>query len=285
MKSTFLLAFSLFFSTLHAQYYYTDVIGTQETNRQMKTYLAEKVRTVAATGYDKQGAKTNEFSELQEIKDKGATLRISTFSGTTKTVLLNRFDALGRVIVTIDSSASVISSIKYDYDNAGRIIQIQNIVTDPASDFNQTETHQWFYSISGKPDRMYRIINTGSAIPDSLEIRFLLDENGNLGEERTYRRGLETGYLYYYYDEKNRLTDIVRYNTKLKKLLPDVMFEYNDNDYVIQKLTPTSNSNLGYLIWRYVFDAKGLKTKEALFNDDKQMTGKIEYNYTFNSSN
>jgi hypothetical protein len=63
--------------------------------------------------------------------------------------------------------------------------------------------------------------------------------------------------------------------------MPDIMFEYDDNDRVIQKITTTSGAHLGYLIWRYIYDPKGLKTKEALFNDDKQMTGKIEYSYSF----
>lgn len=94
---------------------------------------------------------------------------------------------------------------------------------------------------------------------------------------------METGYLYYYYDEKNRLSDIVRYNTKVKKLLPDLMFEYDENNRVVQKITTVSNLLMGgYLIWRYIFNEKGLKTKEALFNKDKELTGKIDYSYTFN---
>jgi hypothetical protein len=38
---------------------------------------------------------------------------------------------------------------------------------------------------------------------------------------------------------------------------------------------------VGYNIWRYIFNEKGLKTKEALFNNDRELTGKIEYSYTF----
>ena len=38
--------------------------------------------------------------------------------------------------------------------------------------------------------------------------------NNSTEEELVYDR------IYYYYDEKNRLTDIVRYNKKAKKLLP-----------------------------------------------------------------
>ena len=63
--------------------------------------------------------------------------------------------------------------------------------------------------------------------------------------------------------------------------MPYIMFEYDDSDRVVQKITTTSSLNLGYLIWRYLFNEKGLKTKEALFNKDKELTGKIEYNYTF----
>jgi hypothetical protein len=60
------------------------------------------------------------------------------------------------------------------------------------------------------------------------------------------------------------------------------MFEYDEQDRVVQKITTTSSLNLGYLIWRYIYNEKGLKTKEALFNKDKELTGKIDYNYTFN---
>jgi len=61
-----------------------------------------------------------------------------------------------------------------------------------------------------------------------------------------------------------------------------MMFEYDEQNRVIQKITTTPSLNVTYLIWRYIFDERGLKTKEALFNNDKQLTGKIEYSYMFN---
>ncbi len=282
MKSILFLPILFLSYNLQAQYFYNDIIGTQETNRQMKTYQANKVKTVSATGYDKQGAKSNDFSEFHEVKENGNALRSSSFASLNKTVVYSRFDNQGRVISTIDSSNAIQSTTSYEYDADSRITKIQNTVADPENNFNQVEVHQWIYNAAGKPEKMWRIIRQGTAVGDSLEIRFVGDANGNPLEERTFRKGVETGYLYYYYDDKSRLTDIVRYNVKLKKLLPDVMFEYDDDDRVIQKITPTSSISLGYLIWRYVFDAKGLKSKEALFNDDKQMTGKIEYSYVFN---
>jgi hypothetical protein len=51
---------------------------------------------------------------------------------------------------------------------------------------------------------------------------------------------------------------------------------------VIQKITVPANSS-EYLIWRYQYDDKGLKIKEAVFDKHKQLTGKIEYIYQFGS--
>jgi YD repeat-containing protein len=283
MKTILLPVALLFQFTLQAQYYYNDITGTQETNRLMKTYLANKVQTVSAAGFDPRGIKATGFSEFQEVKENGLALKTSSITNLNKTIIYTRFDKEARVISMTDSSTGLQSVTTYDYDAAGNITRVQNKIKDTANDFDQTETHQWIYNVSGKPEKMWRIITstvTGTGT-DSLEVRFATDEDGNIGEERTYKKGTETGYLYYYYDEKNRLSDIVRYNTKRKKLMPDIMFEYDDNDRVIQKITTTSSLNLGYLIWRYLFDEKGLKTKEALFNNDKQLTGKIEYNYTF----
>lgn len=282
MKNIFFSLCILLSQSLQAQYYYNDILGADETNRQIKIYQANKVKTISATGYDKQGAKANNFSEFQEVKENGMALKISSFNGINKTVVYTRFDNQGRIINSTDSASGIQNTTMYEYAMDGKITGIKNTTKDFSNDFNQTETHQWLYNSSGKPEKMWRLITTGTpGTTDSLEIRFVVDEDGNTAEERTFRKGIETGYLYYYYDDKNRVSDIVRYNAKLKKLLPDFMFEYDDNDRVIQKITTTSSRNLGYLIWRYIFDTKGLKTKEALFNNDKELTGKIEYSYTF----
>jgi hypothetical protein len=175
-----------------------------------------------------------------------------------------------------------VNTLSYQYDAGGKITRIENKSTNPAEEFNITEVHAWTYGPSGRPEKMWRILTgSGYPSPDTLEIRFIADDAGNTGDEVSYRRNRETGRIYYYYDDQGRLTDIVRFNTKLNKLLPDVMFEYDDSDRVIQKITTTSDRITAYLIWRYVFDSRGLKTKEALFDNNKQITGKIDYSYTF----
>jgi hypothetical protein len=266
-------------TSLQAQYFYNDIINAQEATRMMKAYAENKIKTVSATGFDDRGVKTNDFSEFKEIKDNGKTIKTSTFNKFNKTVIYTRFDDKGRIASISDSSNAAISTITYTYNDAGHITTIQNNIKDSANDFSQTETHQWLYNATGKPEKMWRIINNGIS-NDSLELRFVTDDEGNTAEEKTFRRGVETSTIFYYYDDNHRLTDIVRYNTKYKRLIPDAMFEYDDKNNVIQKITTTSSLNIRYFIWRYIFDNRGLKTKEALFNSNKDMTGKIEFSYT-----
>ena len=117
---------------------------------------------------------------------------------------------------------------------------------------------------------------------DTTYVDFRLDEKGNVAEETEIHKGVRTEPVYYYYDTGNRLTDIVRYNRKAKRLLPEYMFEYSPSNQVIQKITVPSNSD-NYLIWRYQYNPQGLKTKEVIYNKQKQLTGKVEYQYSFRS--
>ncbi len=283
MKNTILCCTILFLSSsLQAQYYFNDLIGASETARLMKTYLDNRVRTVSATGFDANNVKATDFLEFHEVKDNGTTLKITNRAANSHSVVHHRFDHTGKLVSTTDSTGTQMSTIRYHYDPSGRISRLENTTVDKANEFNLTETHIWSYTAEGKPERMWRIlVGSDNPQPDSLEVRFIADDMGNTGDEVTYRRSVETGRLYYYYDDKKRITDIVRYNAKLKKLIPDVLFEYDDNDRIIQKITTVSSQMMGYFIWRYLFDQKGLKTKEALFNNDKQLTGKIDYAYTF----
>ena len=278
MKLIYSTLLLFFFQSLNAQYYYKDIIATNETNRQFQNLIANNVLTVTATGYDPNGIKDPEFSEvLQVIREMNALKTTTNNNLSAPGMLLQVFDNNNRLIRVSDSAADLISTTAYQYDNAGRIIEIKNTATDSSKTINENEVHKWVYDESGKLLKMLRIINN----IDTLEIRFTLDVKGNVIDESSYKNGNAGEMTYYYYDENNRLSDVVRYRKKLNKLLPDYLFEYNEKNQVIQKITTLSNLNLGYLIWRYAFNEKGLKTKEALFNKNKSMTGKIEYSYTF----
>ena len=273
-----LLTIALFFHvTAFCQYYYNDIIDARAISERMKNYINQKVKTIAATGYDARGSKTTDFNEWQEINAEKKILKTSTRNSQQVTRQYYQFDDQYRLSGITDSSGEIKSTTVYNYDNNGHIILIKTSIKDSLEDFTETIEHQYQYNAAGKPGKLWRIINS----KDSSEYRFTSDEKGNVVDEQLYRRGIGMDPIYYYYDEKNRLTDIVRYNKKAKKLLPTVMFEYDDSDRIIQKMTILSTNNPDYLIWRYIFNEKGLKTKEALFNKQKELTGRIEYAYTF----
>jgi len=274
MKKLPILFLLLFYFAANSQYYYKDLVAAADITRLMKTYTANNIKKITARGITPEGGASSEFSELGEIN--GTTLKVTTNNNKAIATLKYSFNDRGQLISSVDSAINVKSTSTYTYDANGKIISISNSATDTDSsrDFSQTEVHQYIYK-DGKLDKMWRIINK----TDSLEVRFVTDENGNVIEERNFRRGVLADPVYYYYDDRNRLTDIVRFNYKANRLLPDFLFEYDDNDRVIQKITTTSGNNLGYLTWRYLFDEKGLKTKEALFNKDKQLQGRIDFSY------
>jgi hypothetical protein len=277
MKNILGSFFILISSVTHAQYYYKDLIGTREINQTIQLYLSNKVMAVEATGFDGDGVKNSDFSETHSFFPD---LHLMKIAARNKTVITNeyyRFDAKGLLINMSDTSSSLVSTTTYTYDDKNNPMIIKNTLADTGDSIYANEVHQWFYNDQGKPLRMLRIVNNN----DTTEVRFTLDEKGNVTEEVPFVKKVSGEKTYYYYDDKNRLTDIVRFNTKARRLLPDYMFEYTEKNQVSQKITTLSMADLAYLIWRYVYDDKGLKTKEASFNKDKVMTGKIEYAYRF----
>lgn len=277
MKNT-LLVFALFISSAaYCQHYYNDIADARDLGQKMKNYTSQRVRTITATGYDDRGAKSTDYNEWQEIDAANKTLKIATRNGQQVNRNTYQFDDQYRLVAITDSSRDIRSTTKYAYDNKGNILSIVIATRDSLSDFSQTTAHYYQYNEAGKPVRLWRVINNS----DSTEFRFTIDEKGNVADEQLYRRGVAIDLIYYYYDDKGQLTDIVRYDKRTKKLLPVSMFEYDETGKIIQKMSVLSINHPDYIIWRYIFNEKGLKTKEALFNKQKELTGRIEYSYTF----
>lgn len=277
-------------TVLNAQvyYYYNDIVATDQLNQQMKTYLQNKVKSVTAVGYTPQGTKATDFSETYQILENGSALRISSLENLTGNVLYYKYNSDGKLIIMADSSNGMSGITTYQYDAKGRISKIESHIKDDSKEFEDTELHQWIYTADDKIEKMWRIKNA----KDSIEVRFIPEEHGLPGEEVSYKNGREMDHVYYYFDPNGKVTDIVRYNKKVKKLMPEIMFSYDDSGRIIQKIVSSENDSYGikslgqvqfvrYLILRYVYNAQGLKTKEALFDKNQEMTGKIEYGYTY----
>lgn len=274
MKNLFCITLLLFVSKAKSQYYYKDLVAATDITHQMKIYTNNNIYKVTSTGYTPNGTTSSAFNETQEVDNKNMQLKIKTTVNQAISRVTYKFNEHNKLQSIEDSSTGMISISNYLYNKDGKLVEINNVISDSSQDFTQTEVHLWIYN-NDKPANMWRIINK----TDSLEVRFKTDESGNVIEEQNFKKGKGSDPLYYYYDTKNNLTDIVRYNTKAKRLLPDFMFEYDDQNRVIQKITTLSNLSLGYLTWRYLYDEKGLKTKEALFNKEKQLQGRIDYFY------
>ena len=271
-----LVALSLTISSF-GQFYYNDIADAKMISDRMKIYLAQKVKTITATGYDTRNVKTTDFNEWQEIDPLKKILKVTSRNGQQVTRQSYQFDDQLKLIGIVDSSTDIKSTTVYSYDGKGNIVSIKTTTNDSLKDFSETIEHSYINNAAGKPEKLWRITNG----TDSMEYRFTVDDKGNVVDEHLYRRDVAFDPIYYYYDDKNRLTDVVRYDKKLKKLMPDMLFEYDESDRVIQKMNVMSSNRPDYIIWRYIFNEKGLKAKEALFNKQKELTGKIEYAYTF----
>jgi hypothetical protein len=278
MKNTILVIVLFICTNLSAQHYYNDIVGPQELGSRMKTYADSKVKTVTATGYDEAGSKNADFNEWQEVQENGSILKITTRDRQLVNRVYYGFDEKFRLISARDSSAEIQVITNYQYDAGGKLQLLTISRKDAKTEFNETEQRQWKYDGGGRLLKMWRIVDG----KDSTEYRFTIDSTGNVGEEQLFRRGTGINPVYYYYDEKNRVTDVVRYNTKHKKLIPDVSLIYDENDRVIQKITTLAIGKvIDYLIWRFAYNEKGLKTKEAMFGKMKQLKGRIDYAYSF----
>jgi antitoxin component YwqK of YwqJK toxin-antitoxin module len=278
MKFSFLFFSFLVCTMAQGQYYYKDIVGTAETREMMKAYLASKVKRVQVRSYDAENTRTDNIYVEQYFS--AAELKLNTITRTDssdESILTSYINAEGQVLKTVDSSESMLSTTIYNYDKDGNPVSITSLTGINKNTIAEKEVHNWIYK-DGKISRMLRIKND----IDTSFVDFKTDENGNIAEEQITRKGVKHEPVYYYYNKENRISDIVRFNQKAQRLLPEYMFEYSPSGQVIQRITVPANGSK-YLIWRYQYDSRGLKTKEAVYDRYKQVQGRVEYLYSFGS--
>lgn len=255
----------------HSQFYYKDLVTVQQTNSLWNTLKSSKIRTVTVQSFEANNQPSEGFSVKQDISgDRIVTITQSPANGTSE--MTATYNAAGRLVQTVDTSADYYSTTQYDYDGSGRITTITN--NSRSGEFTSVEVHSWSYDAAGRPVRMLRIRNN----TDTTYVNFVLDEKGNPVEEHAVRRKLEEPVIYYYYDDKNQLTDIVRYNQKAGRLLPTHVFSYTPQGRIAGMLLVPEGSN-EYQRWFYDYDERGLKVRERVFNKRQELMGKVEFTY------
>src|SRR6185503_12853778 len=111
MKKLPFFTLLLFFFQANSQYYYKDIIAAADITRQMKTYVANNVKKVTATGITPEGRPATDFSETHEVV--GTMLKITTRINQTVSSLRHVFNDRGQLVITVDSASGVKSISTY----------------------------------------------------------------------------------------------------------------------------------------------------------------------------
>jgi hypothetical protein len=264
--------------TAGAQYYYKDIVTTDQINKTYQLLKSNKVSQVTF-GTFIQNQPVQDGIQLEQTVDARLN-RVTTYTNTAssgESWLISNYNNNGLLVKSTDSTKETTTSTVYSYDASNHLVKIssESVAKDNSI---VTEVHSWQYNGNGQPQKMIKIKNN----TDTTFVDFTPDEKGNTGEEKATRNKYSLGITYYYYDNNNRLTDVARYHKKADRILPDYMFEYsNDNQLSQMIVVPDGSSD--YQIWRYTYNEKGLKLQEACYNKQKQLAGKVEYLYKFSN--
>lgn len=258
-----------------AQYYYNDILGTQQVMSERKALQTQKKRSVSVKSFEADGTASVGFFCLKQISKDYRTIETYTKSlAAGRSIVTSFFDKKGLLLKTTDSSETNFSSIVYTYDTKNNITLITTLSKSNDDDFvtSLLEVRQYTYNDKSLPVKMMLIRNN----KDSMAVNFVIDDNGNVSEEQEIAA---TGkHYYYYYDDSSRITDIVRFNPEKQKAIPEFTFEYNDAGQQVQMVVTDENVTDNYYLWKYSYDGN-LRTKDQCFSKDSQLQGYFEYEY------
>ncbi|MEX6686125.1 hypothetical protein QTN47_01390 [Danxiaibacter flavus] len=260
-------------SASFGQYYYYDVIAARQTQIQNELLKENKIKKVSAVSYESDNSVNETFKVEQSITQDGDLIITNSTDGAGVNTYSESSFINGRVVKNIDSSRNIKTTSVYRYDSRGKLLSINSESRDAFMGGQSQEQHIWTYNAE-KPQQMLRIKDK----KDTTVISFVFDDQGNVAEELWKKKNMQLEHWFYYYDANHRLTDIVRYNTKAKRMLPDYLFEYDEKGKLM-KMTQIPAGSSNYLVWSYQFDDKGLKTAEICTNKQNQPVGKIVYRY------
>jgi hypothetical protein len=247
----------------------------QQAQKEKQVLELQKIRSIVVHSFEADGKEISDFKcEKKMTKDYRRMETYTESQATAKSWLTAYYNTKGLLEKSVDSNELSVSNTLYEYDAAGKIMRITSIAQSSDDDFTTalTEVHQYSYNDKGLPVNMLKIKNG----KDSSLIDFLLDDKGNVTDE--IEPGRNGKHFYYYYDDKKRLTDIVKYNVVQKALRADFMFEYDEEDRVVQMITVDEGTSGEYSTWRYIYN-DGLRIIEKCFSKNKQLLGYVEYEY------
>ncbi len=274
MKTLLTLAFLACTGSGFGQYYFNDLVSVQMGNEQYRLFRSRKIKQVTATSYEADNSITQGFLLEEDISLDGKRIQLRTAIASGHTSVTNRFYESGKIRRTQTYSNGIGNKTDYTYTDKGQIQKISLTTTDTAMKNTVTEVHEWSYDDKGLPVSMLLVKNK----VDTTLVEMIKDEHGWVIEEHWKKKNRTQEIYYYYYDTAGHLTDIVRYNARLKKLIPDFQYVYDSTGKVIQ-MTQISMGSASYFVWKYEYNEKGLKQQEAGYDKERKLAGKIVYTY------
>jgi hypothetical protein len=267
------LAVLIFFTgTATAQYYYKEIWNSQQLNREFSILKSEKIRNVSVKSFESDGQPSEGFfCEKRIDKNFGRIQMLSKSNMTGQSLINSYFDPAGRITKTVDSTEHSFNQTEYFYDDRGRINEIKTYTKDDDDANGISEIHRYIYN----GENLLKMEREKNNIPVST-VTFTVDK-GNVMDETEMIKGVPKKY-FYYYDDKNQLTDVVHYNERAKRLLPDYMYEYDQMGQVT-KLITTEEGGSNYFTWQYTYDDKHLRLTERCFTKDRRVLGSVQYSY------
>ena len=260
------------FNSVKAQYYYKDLISNGQVVADMKAYKENKIKKIVLKSFEDNGSESNGFfCEKKLNKDYTKAELYTRADISAASLFTSTFDKDGKLLNTYDSSLLSATQIIYTYNSDNLISRINSTVRSSDEDFGNEIKEDHFYKYeNGKPSKITRVKNGR----DTTDILLALDDKGNVAIEKDTKNGTK---FFYYYDAKNRLTDIVQANEYSQNAKPNYIFEYNTAGLITQ-MTAVEEGSKSYYVWKYSYD-NNLRIKERCFTDERKLMGSIEYVY------
>lgn len=273
--STILLFSIIYFvPTAQAQYYYKDILNTQKINKEFAELKKAGIKLIKLSSFEDNNEPSEGFFAEKKInKNYTQAEMISRSYITEETLIKTDYDKEGRITKTTTTTPTITNTLEYNYNPEGHLTLITTSSFDDRDSGIIKESRKYEYT-EGLPEKMMVERNGKPAF----SINFIKDESGNIIEENESGKSGDRKY-YYYYDNQNRLTDIVRYNATAGRLLPDYMFEYDDAGNLPSRMTTIEAGGSNYFIWRYAYTANHLPEIEKCYSKEKRVLGTIQYEY------
>ncbi len=271
----FLLTTCMFSIYANAQYYYRDIWNNQQLLKEFNILKSDNLKAIKIKSFEDDDQPSEGFlCEKKFNKNYTQSQMISKSNVTGQSLFVSDYNTSGQLIKTTDNTPTTTNVTEYEYEQNGQLKTIRIATKADDDSENITETHEYFYDEKGRPLKMIRKKNNVFVST----INFVSDTNGNITEENVDGGNAADKKYFYYYDSKNRLTDVVHYNERAKRLLPNYMYEYNSLNLPKQMIS-TEEGDSNYFIWKYTYNDKNLRETEKCFTKERRLLGTIEYDY------